>query len=93
MQHPQLLRKLNDAEYERRFNRLFLPYLLLLLPPIVLATVTYLQCGVLSLPAVSVAAASYALIIFVSDRHVRAAVLGSMRREGMIDEGYKPPLF
>ncbi len=91
MKHPELQKKLRDMEYEDRFNRGYAQHLLMLLPLLVYAAVSYVELGAISAPAVTLSACSYLLVIAVIYRQVRTRTLESMRREGLVDEAYQPP--
>lgn len=93
MQHPALYKKLNDMEYERRKGQLMLQHMLMLLPLLLLGGQVYRHFGSIPLPALATAAVSYAIVVTVVDKMGRRDVLVSMRREGLINDGYKPPLF
>jgi hypothetical protein len=91
VQHPDLQKTLRDMEYENRFNRGYAQHLLMLLPLLVYAAVSYVELGVISAPAVTLSACSYLLVIAVIYRQVRKRTLDSMRREGVVDDTYQPP--
>jgi O-antigen/teichoic acid export membrane protein len=94
MQHPQLTRKLNDWEFERRFNRAFVPLALTqLLPLLAFAGITYLDTGSLSGAAVAVASAAFAVQVSLLSWYSRRNAVHAMRREGLVDEAYRPPAF
>lgn len=93
MRHPELLRSERNHEFEKRFNRTFLSHLMFLLPAFIVAGVTYLQFGVISLPAVSIASAVTAVLIVAIGFGVRREVRRGMRAEGLFEpDEVEPPL-
>ncbi|WOJ94465.1 hypothetical protein R0135_04710 [Congregibacter variabilis] len=92
MNHPDWIKKTNDAEYMRRYNRLFFMHALSLLPLFVFVLVLWLEGGDVKPSAVYLSGASYLLGLLLLRGLWRRDVLSGMRREGMIDRGYRPPM-
>lgn len=88
---PAVIKKINDAEYTRRYNRLFFMHVLSLLPLLVFAVAIWMKTGGLVWSVAYYAGGSYLLILMCLRVIWRREVLGGMRRENMIDESYRPP--
>ena len=96
MKHSALQKQIRDREYERRLDRqgldaVGLDLLLMLLPLLVFAGLTWWEIGFLPPIAMICAAASYAFLLAVCTWRGRREALAGMRREGLADEGYRPP--
>ena len=91
MKHSALQKQIRDREYERRLDRQGLELLLMLLPLLVFAGLTWWEIGFLPPIAMICAAASYAFLLAVCTWRGRREALAGMRREGLADEGYRPP--
>lgn len=93
MNHPDLIKKTNNEEYTRRYNRLFFMHALSLLPMLVFVLILWLEGGDVEASAVYLSGASYLLVLMSLRNLWRRDVLSGMRREGMIDVAYRPPVF
>ena len=89
---PKLTKKRQDAEYVRRYNRLFFFHALSLLPLLVFVTVTFMRSGQLVWMAVYVSGGTYLALLLVLRFLWRREVLTGMREEGAIDSDYQPPV-
>lgn len=92
MINPELSKKRQDAEYSRRYDRLFFFHALSLLPLLVFVTVTFGTSGQLVWTAVYASGATYLALLLLLRFLWRREVLRSMREDGAIDGDYKPPV-
>lgn len=93
MNHPDLIRKANNQEYTRRYNRLFFMHALSMLPMLVFVLTVWLESGGVEAPAIYLSGASYLLVLMCLRNLWRRDVLLGMQREGMTDVAYRPPIF
>ncbi|WP_439101231.1 hypothetical protein [Congregibacter sp.] len=89
---PELSKKRQDAEYVRRYDRLFFFHALSLLPLLVFVAVTFMSSGQLVWMAVYASGVTYLVLLAVLRFLWRREVLKGMREEGAIDSDYKPPV-
>lgn len=92
-QQPVVQKKLGDAEYSRRYNRFFLSHLLVLLPLVVFAAVILVELGYVPWRAIGAAAGCCALVFAFLHGLARREVIAAMRREGLLEGDYEPPVF
>lgn len=93
MNHAQLTKKAHDAEYTRRYNRLFFMHALSLLPLMVFVLVIWVERRDLEASAIYLCGLSYLLVLSGLRVLWRRDVVLGMRREGIIDAAYVPPVF
>jgi cytochrome oxidase assembly protein ShyY1 len=91
MRHPILEQHLKDREFQRRVGRQDLALLLMLLPLLVFAALTYLEIGFVPPVALTCAAACYAVLSFLCTWQMRRSTLKDLRREGVAEQNYHPP--
>ncbi|MFT4768335.1 MAG: hypothetical protein ACI8RN_001470 [Glaciecola sp.] len=92
MSPPELIKKANDAEYSRRYNGLFFMHALSLLPLVVFVLVLWMETGHLRGSAAYLSGVSYLITLTCLRALWRRDVLLGMRREGMVDKSYGPPV-
>ena len=93
MQHPVLAKKQSDWEYDRRHRRFYLIHLLTLFPLLCLGALLWAALGQQTLQWVPVVAGAYMVQLLGVEMLVRRETLAGMRREGIVDEDYRPPAF
>lgn len=93
MQHPALIKKFNDWEYERRHNRFFLIHLMTLMPLLCLGALCWGELGAQMLRWIPPVVCVYLAQVAALETLARREIVASMRREGLVDEDYSPPLF
>ena len=86
LNYPPLIKKFNDDELERRYNRVFNSHLLMLLPLGVFALLTYQEFGRLPPLAVTFTCVCYLGVMFVLHSLALRESKASMRREGLITD-------
>lgn len=89
--HPRVQKSVNDAAYQKRFNRYFLPHLLMFIPLALFAAEVYRVLGRIPLGAVGAAALSYLAVVLILNQMSRKAAREDMREEGAVEETYEPP--
>lgn len=93
MTNPALAKKSQDAEYTRRYNRMFFLHALSLLPFAVFVTVTLMESNTLVWSAAYISGACYIAVLLLLRMLWRREITGALRREGVVDGEYRPPLW
>ena len=89
----QVEQKLQNMEYENRYTRSYAQHLLVFLPVVLYAAVSYWDLGRASLVALGAGGLASVLVVVFLHVQVRARTLDTLRREGVIGEDYQPPSF
>ena len=83
--------RLRDMEYVTRTARSNVLYLWAAVPVLVYAGVSYQHLRTVSAPALVAGVAAYAVVAALIARRTRRETLNAMRREGAVDDSYRPP--
>jgi len=91
MKNDALAKKTLDAEYTRRYNRMFFNHALGLLPFAVFVAVTLVQSQALVWPAAYLSGVCYIAVLLCLRILWRRDVTAALRRENLADADYRPP--
>lgn len=93
MKNDALTKKSQDAEYTRRYNRMFFQHALGLLPFAVFVTVTLMASDTLVWSAAYTSGVCYIAVLLILRVLWRREIVGALRSEGVIGAEYRPPLW